>query len=118
MNTLFLVLLLAHCIGDFYVQTKKQSKRKEKSLKWVFLHCLFYSITMFLFLVPFFSLPILGIFFLAVTTHCLIDIGKYFLFFHKKRNTMIDIKSERNIFFGDQGLHLLTIGIIYNSRKN
>lgn len=35
----FILLLLGHVLGDFYVQTREIAEKKRKSIKWVIIHC-------------------------------------------------------------------------------
>jgi len=42
----FIHFLLGHVIGDFYIQTDKMADKKEKSIKWLLVHCLYYELVM------------------------------------------------------------------------
>ncbi len=107
-----ILLLLGHILGDFYLQTKGMAEIKEKSIKWVLIHCLCYWGTMLLISLPVMSYEIT----LAVTVisilHLVIDMGKYFyLLVMTKKNRKTHI-TERNAFFIDQILHFLCIILI------
>lgn len=42
----FLVLLVAHWVGDFLLQSRKMAVEKHKSLKWLLFHVLTYTIVL------------------------------------------------------------------------
>ena len=44
----FAVLVIAHLIGDFYFQTNGMAKEKQSSFKILLLHCLIYTITIYI----------------------------------------------------------------------
>ncbi|MFA9397626.1 MAG: DUF3307 domain-containing protein [Clostridiaceae bacterium] len=115
----FLLLLLGHVLGDFYLQTKGMAEKKEKSIKWVLLHSLCYLGTMILIGLPIISLEIVLVIILASILHLVIDTFKYIYFSvmtKKRKKTQV---IERNIFFVDQLLHLVFLifiayGIVIN----
>lgn len=74
----FMLFLLGHVLGDFYVQTVSMSKKKEKSLKWVFIHCVCYWVMMLVVCLPILSLEIAIVSSIAAILHAIIDIIKYF----------------------------------------
>jgi len=55
----FILLLLAHVIGDFYFQTGNMAKRKDSNMMWVIIHSLFYWLSTLLILSPVMSINIL-----------------------------------------------------------
>ena len=105
------LLLFAHVIGDFYIQTQSQAKRKAQSMKWVWLHCLFYWLVVLLLSCVVLSGPTLLFGTAAALAHTLIDVLKY-LYTVRFRKKPMTIKAERNVFFADQALHLLCIILI------
>lgn len=106
----FILLLLGHVLGDFYVQTREIAEKKRKSIKWVIIHCFFYLGTMLLISLPILSYEIALAVIIAAILHLFIDILK-FLYLRKVQNTRV---LERNIFFIDQVFHLVClIGIAY-----
>jgi len=108
----FILLLLGHILGDFYLQTKGMAEKKEKSIKWVLLHCLCYWGTMLLVGLPIISYEIILIMTVASILHLAIDVVKYIYLsamLKKSKKTQI---IERNIFFADQILHLLSLIVI------
>ncbi len=101
---LFLKLFLAHLIGDFLLQSGKSVKSKEdKKLKSpaLYYHILFHGIvtTLLLWDTQYWA----GILFIIVT-HFIIDASKL---------TFQSSKNGRALFFLDQTLHLLVLGLVW-----
>ena len=100
MTLIILKLILAHLIGDFFLQSQKWVKDKEKKkLKsvWLYVHVIVHIALMFLFIWDLSYTPlILGI----GALHLIIDGIK--LTFQRK-------KTKRLFFFIDQLLHIISI---------
>ncbi len=96
---LFLLLLFAHLLGDFYFQPQKLADQKEKKYAAVLLHSLIYAVFIGL------AFAIMDapwwVFVIATLSHWLIDSLKFTL-----RNKNF---SKVTIFISDQALHLLTL---------
>lgn len=107
-----ILLLLAHILGDFYVQTSGIAKKKEISIKWVLIHCLSYWITMFIISVPVISSEIACAITIAAAFHTLIDILKYWYSTSLKKKNRMTMLKDRDIFFIDQLLHLICLAMI------
>jgi hypothetical protein len=109
---LFLILLCGHILGDFYLQTKVMAEKKEKSLKWVILHGIFYFATCFFVLLPVFSRTLGLVVIMMGLIHLFIDIIKFSVLnlFTKKNKKSYGI--ERNAFFIDQVYHIITLLVI------
>lgn len=115
----FLLLLLGHVLGDFYLQTKGMAEMKEKNIKWVLLHSLCYFAAMILIGLPILSYKIILVIILASILHLIIDTFKYIylsVITKKCKKTKV---IERDTFFLDQLLHLfslifITYGILIN----
>lgn len=108
----FILFLLAHILGDFYLQTKGMAEKKEKSIKWVLLHCLCYWGIMLLVGLPIISFEIVLTMTVASIVHFVIDTAKYSylsVMTKKKKKTQV---IERNVFFVDQILHILSLTVI------
>lgn len=73
----FLLLLLGHVLGDFYLQTSNIAAKKENSLKWVFIHCAGYWGMMLLVCLPIMSWEIAIGALIAAILHLIIDIVKF-----------------------------------------
>lgn len=108
----FVLLLLAHIMGDFYFQTSNISKKKESSMKWVMIHCFFYWLSTMLILIPIISKNIFIVGTVAAILHAIIDIIKYLYVKEIKRKSEMTIIKDRNIFFVDQVLHIMCIILI------
>lgn len=102
--TFLLQLLLAHFIGDFFLQSDKWIIDKEKN-KWrsayLYLHCVIHGVLVILATTSWQYWKQAA--FIAVT-HCIIDGIK--LQFQKE-------STKRTWFFADQVLHLAVIGIVW-----
>lgn len=110
----FILLLLAHTLGDFYIQTKKMAEKKEKSLKWVLIHCVCYWGMMLLVGLPIISWRILLGATVSAGLHLLIDVTKFIYISSINEKGKKTQTAERNIFFIDQLLHgICLIGIAY-----
>ena len=102
MIILLLKLILAHILGDFFLQPQKWVKEKEKKKlksKWLYIHIAIHLALMFLIV---WDLYYIGV------SHFIIDVLK--LVFQKK-------KTKRFYFFADQALHVISIivltGLLY-----
>lgn len=107
----FMLLLLAHIIGDFYVQTDFISRKKKTNFGWVLLHCLFYWVVAMAVSLPVMSLETALFGTLSAAAHLAIDILKYFVGL-KAAKMPATGKTERNIFFADQILHLAAMASV------
>jgi len=100
---LTLKLILAHLIGDFFLQPQQWVKDKEKKKlrsKWLYLHIGIHLALMLLIVWDVsFVIPIL----IIAGIHLIIDASKILL-----QNN----KNKRWLFFLDQVLHVATIGIV------
>lgn len=103
----FLILVLGHILGDFYFQTQNMAEKKEKRFGWVAIHGLCYFIIQLALSVFLWSYEIAVAITIASCAHFVIDAVKY-------RWIKSLVATERNLFFIDQGIHLLCIvGIAY-----
>ena len=104
----FILLLLAHIIGDFYAQTDIIAQRKQRSVRWVFLHGLLYGASVLLVCLPFASGPVFLFGGFSAIAHMLTDLLKCIL---TKKKSLTPL-ARRNIFFIDQAVHLLSIAAL------
>jgi len=110
MAGIFLFLLLAHILGDYYLQSENLSLKKDSLYKYVCLHCLIYTaVSLCLSLLS--KLPEM-IFLVSSISHFAIDTGKY-VFYKKKKPARFfnNQKSSTYIFISDQLLHISCIYI-------
>ena len=108
----FIILLLSHILGDYYFQTDKMAKKKEKSFKWLIVHCIVYWLSFILISIPVFSFEMFLIDTIMAVLHFIIDSVKYYFVdsvCSKEKNTLI---RKRNIYFIDQGIHLLYLAVV------
>lgn len=108
----FMLLVFAHIIGDFYVQTNNIAKKKKHQFLWVLLHGLLYWIVVLAVTLPVMSMQVALFGSLSAVVHIVIDIAKYFYISKKVKKRLQIPGIERNIFFIDQALHLLSIVLI------
>ena len=108
----FIFLLLVHILGDFYIQTSNMAEKKEESIKWVLVHCLYYWATILVLSIPILSWRIVLIGIIMATFHTLIDVWKCCYVSKLKRKNRMTLMKERNIFFIDQSLHLICLVLI------
>lgn len=108
----FVLLLLAHIAGDFYVQTGNMAKKKEEDVKWVTLHCLCYLAAVMIVSVPVMSYNVAVYGILFAVTHMVIDLVKFYYIRRLKKKAEITPFMERNIFFADQGLHFICLAAV------
>lgn len=103
---MFIVLVWIHWFADFLCQWDQMAIQKSKSIGWLFVHCLIYSIC-FLYFGWKFAL-------LNGLVHFVID------FFTSRINAKLYL-NHRHWFFTmigfDQALHLTTLFIIYRMMK-
>lgn len=109
-----ILFFLAHILADFYIQTEKIAKKKEKSIVWVLFHCICYWGVMAAIVLPVLSIKSFPVVTAASGLHCIIDIVKYIYVSYKIKNDRYTETLDRNVFFTDQILHSLCIaGISY-----
>ncbi|NLA26048.1 MAG: DUF3307 domain-containing protein [Firmicutes bacterium] len=108
----FLLLLLAHIIGDFYLQTDFIAEKKRRQFKWTIFHCLYYGLTVLAISLPVISRPVVLFGGLAALVHMFIDMIKYPYVFRKREKGKFTPVLERNIFYLDQLLHLASLILI------
>ena len=108
----FLVLLLAHILGDYYLQSENFATQKNASLSGLIKHCIIYGVTCFIVIIPVFDKSILMGISLLVASHFIIDLLKYFYIKKVSKNNELRPEKERIVYITDQLLHLFTIAII------
>lgn len=105
-----ILLLIAHFLGDFILQSSKIAHEKMESLKFFFIHCIIYAGVILLVLVNYGPIEnVVWIFTAIAGTHAIIDFSRIKIIkqIAKKK---IDYKSEDfAAFLIDQILHILVI---------
>lgn len=102
----FQLLLMAHCIGDYYLQTGRMSASKAMSYRHTLIHSIVYATPFLLLMLYSRTYYLLGL--MAILAHCIIDLGKcaYLkLLKHKKNVAKIS-------YVIDQFLHVTSLVLI------
>lgn len=108
----FILFLLGHVIADFYIQTNNMADKKEKSFKWLVLHCLCYELLFLLLSIPVFSYKLLIALIIAGICHFIIDLLKYIILKRIRCKKQFTDITDRNAFFIDQLLHIISLLVI------
>ncbi len=106
------LLLIAHILGDFIFQTSELAKKKTKSLKYFIIHCLIYSLMIFLALIWFAPVDrVILIWLSVVILHGSIDLVHIMI--KKKIAEMNKLKKNKEFtaFLIDQLIHILVLYI-------
>jgi len=106
----FLILLLAHLLGDFYLQTDQIAEKKARNFYWILLHGLVYWIAVLIVVVPIMSNKVFLYGSISALIHLVIDILKFIYVSSKRKNKSSE--PGNRLFFIDQALHLISIAII------
>jgi hypothetical protein len=107
---IFLIFLLPHILGDFYLQTDDMSKQKNAKLVGLFKHAAIYAITYILFSSIIAGWQVLPYCIGLGILHFLIDLIK--CLYIKVQKEDILFSKERKLYIIDQILHLSSIAII------
>ena len=110
----FVLLLLGHVIGDFYLQTRKIAAQKEKNIAWIFLHGGLYTASMFAVCLPFMTGELAIAAMAASGLHLLADGIKHIVLAALSKKGRKSQAQGRNAFFIDQIFHLITILVVAN----
>lgn len=106
----YLLLIIAHFLGDFIFQSSTMAYKKRTNFKYMALHCIIYSSFMLLPLIlfgPFGNVTIA--FLIIVISHVMIDYGRNMILDKLSRSSK-DVKTlDFMIFIIDQILHILII---------
>ncbi len=111
-NNYFGLFLLGHIVGDFYIQFNKMAEKKKKKISWILIHSASYLGTMILVIIPVISWKLILIAIILGILHLITDLGKHFLTLAIDKREKMTYKIDRNLFFIDQGLHLICIILV------
>ena len=103
-SNMFLYMMIAHLLGDYYLQNESLADGKRTSFRKLLLHLLVYSITGAVFAILVFNVNVIWYFGAFIISHIAIDLAKYFV--PKKH------KDKPWVYITDQTLHILSIIII------
>ena len=118
MSNIFILFITLHCLGDYYLQTKKLAEKKENKFGYVLLHSLIYIIPAGLSILLFDSNSYVFYVIVFWAAHLLVDSIKYFIkskHFYPKTD---DNKKSNNVlkldivYFIDQTIHIISIAAI------
>jgi hypothetical protein len=113
---LIILFVLAHILGDYYLQSEKIAEKKSHSFSWLILHSLIYALGYAALLVLFFSVGMLYAVLILWGAHFVIDLIKWL--FERKLYSPLEndenaymgvFKKKRLLYLLDQGMHYLTI---------
>ena len=100
-----ILFLIAHVIGDFYLQSKALAKGKQTSLKNLVIHGLVYLLAMTIVILPLLGLSFFKWVLLAASLHFLVDWVKILF---TKKHTLTD-KNKTRFYLMDQFLHIILL---------
>lgn len=105
----FTLMLLAHALGDYYLQPAYLAKLKSKSTWYVLIHTSIYAAMMFatvcLYNNPAYFIAIC----ISVVTHAAIDIIKQLILNSRAKAGILTVKEDRSFYLIDQVLHMSII---------
>jgi hypothetical protein len=102
---IYILILLAHVIGDFTFQFKGLAKAKDKNVKYLLVHLVIYMIPMTLVLMLYGNIgTFIMCFFIIMISHFIIDFLK-----SKLSKKYFNAFSHNLFFIIDQGLHVLIL---------
>ncbi|HBL83653.1 MAG: hypothetical protein A2Y17_09065 [Clostridiales bacterium GWF2_38_85] len=111
-KTIFLLFVLAHILGDFYLQTPKLAEEKNNKYSKLLIHSLIYLIISLSIVVALISINkwmILGVIIISLC-HFIIDTLKFL--YLKKYKKSHRSPNERGIYIVDQLVHIATLFFI------
>lgn len=104
------LFLMAHVLGDFYLQSKALAKGKQTSFKNLVIHGIVYLLAMVLVILPFLGLSFFKWVLLASSLHFLVDWAK--ILFSKNRS--LSDKNKTRLYLLDQLLHVILLaGMVF-----
>ncbi len=109
----FLILVLAHVIGDFYVQIDLISQKKESKFAWLILHGLCYWIVVLVISVPILTIHVFIYGSVFAALHLFIDLIKFLLIKNSKETITEEAKCY--YFYADQLFHLISLFVVVYS---
>lgn len=108
-KTVFILLLFAHIIGDYYFQSQKFAEQKEKSIIKVLVHSLIYTLICFVVVIPVINKWLIIAATIVSISHLIIDVLKWTLVIRAGKD--FNSEKKRFIYIIDQAAHLFFIFI-------
>lgn len=107
----FVIYLLAHILGDYYLQSDNLAKKKKESILKLIGHCIIYMMTFIVVIIPIYTYEMLISVLVISLFHTAIDVVKYcYIKYWRKQLSSMD--SERKVYIIDQAAHLLCLAIV------
>jgi magnesium-transporting ATPase (P-type) len=103
-KVVFLLLLIGHVIGDFYILPKRMTEKRQETFGKLLLHSALYLLILTIVTIPVLRLPILLWVLIISAVHFLTDLIVYFI---KKKKP--DEKTDAVLYSVDQFVHILVI---------
>lgn len=104
-NTVLILFLIGHVLGDFYLQSSELAESKDESFKKLLKHGIVYLLSMIFVIIPVFGLKLLKWTLFISIAHFIVDLVK----FHIKKKIMIDDKLDAIAYLIDQIIHIFVI---------
>ena len=104
---IFIVLLLAHALSDFYFQNEFMAIKKKTNVKYVWIHSIVYGIGTWIILNLIFRNIESKFIWVIILSHLVIDLSKYYL---EKRELIK--KYQKYIFTIDQIIHISILIVV------
>lgn len=108
-NSITLILLMCHFLGDYHFQSEELSDAKDKESKALMKHLLIHGLLLLVTLIPVWDISILPIFITVWLSHIIIDVVKVGV---QKRWPILHKIQKSTIYIIDQILHIGTILIL------
>lgn len=105
----YTLMLLAHCMGDYYLQPAFIAKLKSKNAFYVLIHTSVYAAVMFATYPLYKCREYLIALVVSTVTHALIDIIKQFILNSRAKTGVLTVREERMFYLVDQVLHMAII---------
>ena len=99
-KSVFLIFIIAHVLGDFFLQSDKLAQRKQTNFRYLLLHSLFYVIVFIVCMLPFWSIALIQAAVFLSVLHFIIDSCR-FIYSTKKE--------DASTYFIDQAMHISCI---------
>lgn len=106
----FILLLLAHIIGDFYFQSGKMAKKKEIKIEWILLHSILYWGAFLGVSIIVFSKELFLSGMVLSFIHMVIEFIKFKVIKHKQSG--ISSIQKRDIYVLEQIIHILCVLVV------
>lgn len=101
---IFVFLLMAHVLGDFYFQNESMAVKKDKSIQWVAIHSIIYGLINYFFVKIVIRDFANAYLFMLIISHFIVDKIKFYWI-----KSELLIKWQKNAFLYDQVLHLVIL---------